>query len=187
MAKAILSNCQDTMVDGEERGTKYMNGLSEVTSVVDTVTKHEIKSIARSLLGIKGPLSYLSLTALKVDSYSSGMQEHVDYPHFHPSFPKDCSVIAQFVLALDGTTYGRAPTWLYEPSNVIELDVGDMLVFTGDSLHGVKPNSSNFSRTNLLWSIGPSWIRPMQLSLWDFHKIDDESPKELLKKWRNEK
>jgi hypothetical protein len=184
MARAILSSCNSKLADGEEQGSQYIAGLTEVAPVVDVVTRPEVKSIARALLGFDGPLAYLSLTALTVEPNSKGMRGHIDYPHFHPSCPSDRPMVAQFVLALDGTTDGRAPTWLDDPTNTVELEAGDMFAFAGNSLHGVNPNTSNRSRTNLLWSIGPAWIRPMQMSLWNFHKIDDVSYRDLIEQAR---
>jgi hypothetical protein len=183
-ARSILDSCQVKLVDGEEEGSQYVAGLTTVPEVIEVVTCDEVKSIARALLGFEGPLAYLSLTALTVEPGSRGMRGHIDYPHFHPSCPSDRPMVAQFVLALDGTTGGRAPTWLGDPTCVYELDAGDMLVFAGSKLHGVKPNSTHSRRTNLLWSIGPAWIRPMQMSLWKFQKIDDVPYRDLIEEAR---
>lgn len=41
------------------------------------------------------------------------------------------------------------------------------MYFEGNTAHGVLPNTSSRSRTNLLWSIGYAWIKPMQISLFN--------------------
>ncbi len=166
---------------GMEDGSSYAHGLAKVEPVVSLVRDPRIVNIARELLKLEGPLGYLSLTALTVQPGSVGMPGHVDYPHFHPSCPNDVPLVAQFVLALDGTTEGAAPTWVTERDLVVELEPGDLFAFLGTEVHGVLPNTSSRPRTNLLWSIGPAWIKPMQISL--FHMtIDDVSPSDLIRK-----
>jgi hypothetical protein len=66
-----------------------------------------------------------------------------------------------------------------DPSNIIELNPGDLVAFSGDTKHGVMANTSDRSRTNMLWSIGPAWVRPTQISLWDW-RIGDKPYAELI-------
>lgn len=165
---------------GLEAGSTYARDLHMNPVVVDLIKLSTVVTLARELLQmVSGPLGYVSLTALTVEPGSKGMPGHVDYPHFHETCLKDTPLVIQFVLSLDGTTDGAAPTWLHHESNIIELSPGDLLAFPGTWKHGVLPNTSNRSRTNLLWSIGPSWIKPMQIGLWNM-TIDDVPVKDLI-------
>lgn len=152
---------------GTRPGSRYALEISENVDIDLLVRSSNSERIAREILGCQPEdgLRLISLTALTVDAGSSGMHAHVDYPHFFGSCPSGKPLVAQFVLSLDGTTEGRAPTWVESESNSVELEPGELLAFQGDKVHGVKPNVSDSSRTNLLWSIGYSWIKPMSKSL----------------------
>lgn len=166
---------------GLEAGSTYAQGLTKIDEVLNIVTGDEVKRTARELLACDGPFGFLSLTALTVEPGSKGMPEHVDYPHFHLNCRKQPPLAAQFILSLDGTTGGAAPTWVSHPTNVVVLEPGDLYAFRGNMFHGVLPNVSSRSRTNLLWSIGPSWVKPMQASLFNM-TFDEVTVKELMVK-----
>lgn len=184
VAALVLAEIESgrTGMRGLEEGSSYARDLHTNPVILDIVKSGNVVAEARNCLSMwNGPLGLVSLTALTVQPGSMGMPSHIDYPHFHDTCQKNEPLVAQFVLSLDGTTDGAAPTWVHNESNVHELSPGDLLVFPGNWKHGVWPNTSNRSRTNLLWSIGPAWVKPMQISLWN-HVIDDVPIKDMITK-----
>lgn len=178
--------------NGLGEGSSYGRGIVSIQQVIEIAQSKTVIDLAREILGLPTePLGYLSLTAFTVEPGSSGMVGHIDYPHFYPDFysafhAEFCTeyhyqrpLSAQFIMSLDGTTGGAAPTWLGDETQVQELNTGDLVAFAGDIKHGVLPNTSGRSRTNMLWSIGPAWVRPTQMSLWDM-RIDDKPYSELI-------
>jgi hypothetical protein len=179
LAARIIAECKPG-VDGIEGKSTYSRGLQNSPDVVRLVTRPDVVELARDVLFLdEAPLRYMSLTAFTVEPGSAGMPSHVDYPHFHVSCPDDYPLCAQFVLSLDGTIGGAAPTWIGREDDVYELEPCELAVFDGRMMHGVKPNTSNRNRTNLLWSIGPIWVCPMQIGLWNM-TVGEKTPQEVI-------
>lgn len=167
-------------IEGLEKGSSYASGIAQNKEAIDIVKSEAVVGLAREALQLSNePIGYLSMTALTVHPGSPGMPGHIDYPHFYPHCVYDRPLSAQFILSLDGTFGGAAPTWIGDPDNIIELNAGDLVAFSGDIKHGVLANTSSRSRTNMLWSVGPAWIRPTQISLWDW-RIGDKPYPELI-------
>lgn len=148
-------------------GGRYMHGVAGVRGLKPLLTQPEIWDRAAALLKMpKEVLSFLSCSALDVLPGDPGLGEHVDYPHH--VFPTWPHLSAQFILSLDGTDYERAPLWIEQDCNLVCMSPGELLIFGGNTKHGVLSNRSDKPRTTLLWSIGPSWIRPMLKDVWDW-------------------
>lgn len=148
-------------------GGRYMQGVPKIKSVARLCTEDRFWDFASDLLAIPvKALTVLSCSALDVLPGDTGLGEHVDYPHH--VFPKSPHMSAQFILSLDGTDAERAPLWVRDQSNLVCMEPGELLIFGGNTLHGVHPNKSDRSRTTLLWSMGPCWIRPMLPEVWNW-------------------
>ncbi len=146
-------------------GGRYMQGVPGIRPVARLVRRMVFWDYAAELL--QAPveaLAFLSCSALDVLPGDTGLAQHVDYPHH--VFPKSPHLSAQFILSLDGTDEERAPLWAHDPTNLVCMKPGELLIFGGNTLHGVHPNKSDRSRTTLLWSMGPHWIRPMLRDVW---------------------
>lgn len=146
-------------------GGRYLSGVPRVRSIARLCTRADFWQKASELLSVPvKALAVLSCSALDVLPGDPGLGEHVDYPHH--VFPDAPHLCAQFILSLDGTDKERAPLWIGEPSELFCMDSGELLIFGGNVRHGVHPNKSDRSRTTLLWSMGPYWIRPMLREVW---------------------
>lgn len=146
-------------------GGRYMQGVPGIRSIARLVSGMEFWDHSAELLQCPvAALAFLSCSALDVLPGDPGLGGHVDYPHH--VFPKSPHLSAQFILSLDGTDEQRAPLWVHEPGNLVCMKPGELLIFGGNTMHGVHPNKADRGRTTLLWSMGPQWVRPMLRDVW---------------------
>ncbi len=122
--------------------------------------------------------SYTSNTVLPG---APGMGRHRDYPYFalpdyldYRAFPP---MAIQVLWALDHFAQNNGPTLVAPASHRYDLNLsqeefekcssplimpaGSAFIFHGAMLHGVAPNTSQFSRTSVIAAFTPYWVRPM--------------------------
>ncbi len=192
--KQEISKLSDEAMNTD--GSIRVHRLLRSPEIANFIVDRKIKNLAITLMGANPVLGALGSNTVMPNA--PGMGQHRDYPYFsmHTGIiPSAMPILAlQYILLLDDLSCDNAPTlimpeshklrgWIlnkeYFEKNAMSLvaQAGSLVAMHGGVFHGVAMNKSSKSRTTLLATFYPHWVRPFSSYLG----LDPENASDELK------